>query len=536
MVITNPCYRIFLIFCFLQLSLVAQLKYIVEDFEGLATDNKSLAKNGVFAYGNINAAIQEGGNTGSNYINDRFITLSCNAEVEHGGWGKGMNTLIELNRTTDHFNFFCNYSGKKGTLCIELREDDNGDGIYQETLDDAWIWEVVLKPTPDSDPWNVFSVPLDDLKDRNTGGDGTFNCSYKGGKLLELLFVLDHLQKNEQVSFDFLNFSYGKFVKANGGDGTCALGFWAKEDDVDVLWIPNAFEKMFGKEKKLAVVHFFQPLATDGGSIPNNYPAPKQINELISAGYQPMITLENRYVNVSSKARQPNLYSITEGHLDAFFIEWAKHIKKVNGIVLVRILHEFNGNWYPWCLLKNDRDPKLFVKAFRHMHDLFVKENVTNVRFIWCPNSMSVPQESWNYIMDAYPGDEYVDLLGMDIYNGADQDAVLWRSFRKEGIENYFLFSQQVKNKEIIVCEAASRERKHGEGSNAQTKEQWIFQMAGALKTDMSRVRLLGWFNEKKTFKLNSSKGSLSSFREAFIRNPYFESGSKESSFLKLIR
>ncbi len=529
-------YRIFLIFCFLQLSLTAQLKYIVEDFEGFAVGDKDLVKNGIFSYGKISAAIQKRGNTGTNYIESRFITLNCRSGIEHGGWGKGMNTLIELEKATDHFNFFCNYLGKKLTLRLEMREDDNGDGMYQEALDDAWTGEIILEPSTGIDPWKIVSLPLADLKDRNAGGDGTFNCSYKDGKLLELLFVFDHLQVNEQVSFDLFNFSYGKFAPAKASESTCAIGFWAKEEDLDVLWIPQAFEKMFGQEKSLTVVHFFQPLATDGGSMPNNYPLVKQINDLISAGYQPMITLENRYVNVGSKIKQPNLYSITEGHLDAFLTQWAKRIKEVDGIVLVRLLHEFNGNWYPWCLSKNDHDPKLFVKAFRHMHDLFAKENVKNVRFVWCPNSMSVPQESWNFIMDAYPGDAYVDLLGMDIYNGADQDAVLWRSFLKEGIENYFLFTHFLKDKEVIVCETATRERSQNEGGDAPSKAEWILQMSRTLSTDMSKVRMVAWFNERKSFLLNSSKGSLSSFREAVVRNPYFEGGSKESSFIKLIR
>ena len=37
------------------------------------------------------------------------------------------------------------------------------------------------------------------------------------------------------------------------------------------------------------------------------------------------------------------------------------------------------------------------------------------------------------------------DFVGLDIYNGAGKSAI-WRSFRKEGIENYFILTQHLSN------------------------------------------------------------------------------------------
>jgi beta-mannanase len=278
------------------------------------------------------------------------------------------------------------------------------------------------------------------------------------------------------------------------------------------------------------VIHFFQPFATDGGAQQNQYPSVDRINKVIESGYVPMITLEDHFVNVKPGMQQPNLYSIVEGHFDSFFKAWANQIRQVKGVVLLRILHEFNGDWYPWCLANNDKDPKLLIKAFRHIHDMFTQSNVTNVKFIWCPNSMSWPQESWNFIMDAYPGDEYVDYVGLDIYNGAGKDPTVWRSFRKEGMENYFVLTQRLPNKTLFVCETASREREAGESASAQNKAEWIRQMSEALGTDMSGVRLLAWFNEKKTFHVTSSEGAQGAFLDYVLKNDHFKSG---TSYLK---
>jgi beta-mannanase len=258
----------------------------------------------------------------------------------------------------------------------------------------------------------------------------------------------------------------------------------------------------------------------------------ERINKVIQEGYIPMITLEDHFVNTGAHTRQPNLYSIFEGHFDSFFGYWAHQIKDVKGTVLLRILHEFNGDWYPWCTVNNDKNPELVGRAFRYIHNIFRENHVTNVKFIWCPNSMSVPQESWNYIMDAYPGDEYVDFVGLDIYNGAGsgKGVGVWRSFRKEAIENYFTLTHLKPNKPFLVCETASRERRIGEGG--QDKAEWIRQMTDALKTDMNKVRLLAWFNEKETFKVNSSGSSQGSFQQHVINDPFFRAGTKDFELL----
>jgi hypothetical protein len=238
-----------------------------------------------------------------------------------------------------------------------------------------------------------------------------------------------------------------------------------------------------------------------------------------------MITLEDHFVNSTGHTRQPNLYSIVEGHFDSYLGYWAHQIKDVQGTVLLRILHEFNGDWYPWCTVKNDRNPYLVAKAFRYIVNIFRQNNVQNVKFIWCPNSMSVPQASWNYIMDAYPGDDYVDFVALDIYNGAGsgEGVDIWRSFRREGIENYFILTQLLPSKPLLVCETASRERRAGE--DGQSKAEWIAETARTLKTDMSRIRLLAWFDEKHTFKAGSSKEALNSFSTNILRDPFFVEG-----------
>jgi beta-mannanase len=525
---------VLLIFFFLSLSMMrGQLKFLVEDFEGFSDAHSDIKLNGVFTFGCIKPQLDHSKPVNKNYSGKRALKIEKEGRESFGGWGKGINQFVELHFTQDYFNFYIHTNGNSSCK-IELQEDDNADNEYQKEKDDSWI---VIENFSGKNSWELVSIPLSSFRDGNPGGDGTFNVNYKHGRLLCIILTFENVSQIPQRQafyFDFLCFSKGKLpvggnifdpVPASQEDH-CSLGAWSEEgNSANFTDIAKSFEKNFTpSSKKLGVVHFFQPFSVEGGSGQYHYPSIERINKVIRDGYIPMITLEDHFVNANSTEKQPNLYSIVEGHFDSFFGYWAHHIKQVQGTVILRILHEFNGDWYPWCTIKNDKDPHLVAKAYRYIYNVFKENNVNNVRFIWCPNSMSIPQAEWNYIMDAYPGDDYVDFVALDIYNGAGKGSI-WRSFRKEAIENYFTLTQKLPNKPLLVCEVASRERNTFE--EGQNKAEWIYQMTEAVKTDMSKIKLLAWFDEKETFKINSSGISKDAFIKCVVQDDYFKSGPK---------
>jgi hypothetical protein len=527
----------------------SQVKFVIDDFEGFANGSSEMKMNGIFAFGSIKLNIEQHSNAqkkSPDYFGSRCLVANNDFKKEYGGWGKGICLSISLNPQKDYLNFYVLKTNDDfgDRIKVQLQEDDNESRIFEKESDDAWIYEQNLKGTTGS--WQLVSIPLSQFKDETAGGDGVFNCNYKEGKLL--CFIISFLKNpkkeksgsnsnSQTILFDFISFSEGPFVDSTvlaHPNSKCNLGLWSTEGNTARFTeIAVGFENMFNKDnnKKLGVIHFFQPFAFDGGVTQNNYPSIERIDKVIEEGFIPMITLENHFVNVPSKVmrsdiHQPNLSNVIKGECDHFLTNWAKQIKQVKGIVLLRIFHEFNGDWYPWCISKNNNNPELLVKAFRHIYDVFKEQQVTNVRFIWCPNSMSVPQEKWNYIMDAYPGDEYVDFVGLDVYNGAGESKI-WTSFRKVGIENYFILTKELPDKPIFICETASRERRNSE-SDAQSKAEWIEQMSETVRTDMSNVKLLSWFNEKDYFKINSTESSKNAFLKNILKSDYFKSGTED--------
>ena len=97
---------------------------------------------------------------------------------------------------------------------------------------------------------------------------------------------------------------------------------------------------------------------------------------------------------------------------------------------IVRIGWEFNGNWQPWSSYK---DPADFITYYRRIVTLMKAVPGARFQFEWCPNAGTgylAPDQS-------YPGDGYVDIVGMDVYDahwsaGDAAPAARWNYFVTE--------------------------------------------------------------------------------------------------------
>ena len=73
--------------------------------------------------------------------------------------------------------------------------------------------------------------------------------------------------------------------------------------------------------------------------------------------------------------------------------------------IVFRPLHEMNGGWFWWG--SQATTPANYIALYRLLVN-YVKERTNTVLFCWSPNTPT----NFNY----YPGDEYVDVLGVDAY------------------------------------------------------------------------------------------------------------------------
>jgi mannan endo-1,4-beta-mannosidase len=87
--------------------------------------------------------------------------------------------------------------------------------------------------------------------------------------------------------------------------------------------------------------------------------------------------------------------------------------------ILYRPYHEFTGNWFWWC--KNTTTPNQFKQLWKFTVDYFKQKGVHNLLYVYNTSNSGVATKE--DFMEYYPGDDYVDIVSFDIYQGGEEVA-----------------------------------------------------------------------------------------------------------------
>jgi len=211
---------------------------------------------------------------------------------------------------------------------------------------------------------------------------------------------------------------------------------------------------------------------------------------------------------------QPQTYvqDIAAGKYDDYIRKIADECKAYGKPIFIRYAHEANGAWYDWS-----KYPDAVVNSSQRIYTIFQQEGATNVAFVWCPNYDSSGTKNW---LKYYPGDAYVDWVGVDVYNWAR-----WpRTFDAMVSDIYSEFASR---KPIMIGEVSSAENFTPDqgyaNPAAQNKSQWITDMFNAMNTKYPRIKAFVWFNVVKedNWKISSSPSSLKAFQNGVANSRY---------------
>ena len=107
------------------------------------------------------------------------------------------------------------------------------------------------------------------------------------------------------------------------------------------------------------------------------------------------------------------LKQVAAGSQDAYFLAFANNLRSLGrGASDLRLAWEFNGNWQPWSAYSATD----FVAAFRHVAKL-LKTALPSATIDWNGN-WGTSQCGHNPFTELYPGDDVVDVIGVDTYDG----------------------------------------------------------------------------------------------------------------------
>jgi beta-mannanase len=180
-----------------------------------------------------------------------------------------------------------------------------------------------------------------------------------------------------------------------------------------------------------------------------------------------------------------------------------------------------NGNWYPWGLTVNGNSPALAIQAWQHIYNIFKQQGASNVKFLWCPNVRGPVWDDGNALSSFYPGDAYVDSIGLDGYN-LGPPTLPWYSFTQVFQPTYNEIRNTVSStKPIMVVEVGSNP-----GSTSTQRAAWITQMENDLPSLFPMIKALSYYdsNVSGNWRYDSNSIDLSAFT-ALAADPRWQGG-----------
>ncbi len=232
--------------------------------------------------------------------------------------------------------------------------------------------------------------------------------------------------------------------------------------------------------------------------------------------------------------------------------------------VLVRFAHEMNGSWYPW-----GQQPAAYIAAFRRVSTAVRAAPAS--RIVWSPNEAggypfplgdhgATPEQPDYGLLDTngdgkltaaddpyepyYPGDEYVDWVGLSLYHFGYQypwganivpepgkfTGKITGEYRDPGTSvaapNFYQRYAERPGKLMAISETSAlfNTSRSGDGaSDLDIKVNWWRQVtADDIPTRLPRLRLINWFEqEKKEQDLAGVVTSWSIIRDPQIRGEF---------------
>lgn len=249
----------------------------------------------------------------------------------------------------------------------------------------------------------------------------------------------------------------------------------------------------------------------------------------------PILTWESRPISSPNNVTEEPEYSlplIVDGQFDDYLRQYAQDIVELGLPLGIRLNHEMNGTWYPWSEFTssggslNGNNPGDYVRVWQRVHDIFTEEGANEYVFwIWAPNiinNLPSAHQSQEHLASLYPGDDYVDWVGLSGYLRPpyrdDQDFSFDYTFGRS-LEQL----RALTGKPIFLAEIGASE-------TGGHKPGWVTSFFEGLAAEENDDILgFAWFNLAITtyvqgqratndWRIDSRRDSLDAFREGLLR------------------
>ncbi len=217
-------------------------------------------------------------------------------------------------------------------------------------------------------------------------------------------------------------FNSAKLIPAPNGIYHSAFPDFGSTEDIVSADRIQEFEQL--AQKKI-VWAYFSNNWTEGIVFPM-----QAVETIHNAGRIPFIRMMPR--SSFDEYRPDSIYTmerIINGDFDSALIVWAQEAASLPYPILVEFGTEVNGAWFPWNGIHNGGGitdqygdpsypdgPERFRDAYRHIIDICRREGANNITWFFHVDAQPEPNEWWNDIKYYYPGDDYIDWVGISTY------------------------------------------------------------------------------------------------------------------------
>ena len=279
---------------------------------------------------------------------------------------------------------------------------------------------------------------------------------------------------------------------AADGPNQSAFGF--ATDGIPSASDVHSLERVTGIRPRLIMFYLQWPSDPRNGVFPSG-----ALRSIEASGALPIVTWEPMFIDSEGRECTIAADSIIEGKYDSYLQGFARQSRQFGKPYLVRFAHEMNLARYHWGSSAQEfgaESVQRYRAMFRHIVEVFRAQRADNVHWVFCPNADSVPAQPWNQIASYYPGNDVVDIVGLDGYNwGTTQTHAAngwdseWRSFETIFAAPLRELKQVADGKPAAVFETSSA----SEGGN---KEEWILAALDSAKS-LGFIALV-WFELNK--------------------------------------
>jgi beta-mannanase len=297
---------------------------------------------------------------------------------------------------------------------------------------------------------------------------------------------------------------------------------------------PDSVEQQTGKRPNLDL--YFQSWSAGSKTGVTNF-SQKTAENACAAGMLPLYTWESwdtkdigdnvhngTTIHNTVKWAQPAFSpsKIAAGDFDPFIRATAKLMAGLPCPIALRFDQEVNGYWYPWGegTTGMDSTPESqaadYIKMWRHVWRIFKSENATNVLWVWSPNFQSLKHTGYPSLTAGYPGDKFVDWVGIDgyYYNKPDQ------TFKGLFGPTIKQLQETAPNKPWLIAETGV-----GSYPDASTKADQITNLLHAVANndDFNGLVYFDQFkpNDRSDWRLDETPASLAAFSDGIASSRY---------------